>query len=70
LRVDENGEDDIQSLVIEMLDRLDDRYIQTVEEAELQKQFFSFFRPGHFGYGATSRIGSAFLRRYRELVYG
>ncbi|MDO8793553.1 MAG: TIGR04372 family glycosyltransferase [Vicinamibacterales bacterium] len=68
LRVDENAEDDLCGLVVEMLDRADGSYDETPEDDALQQRFFSLFRPGHFGYGVAGRIGSAFLRRHRELL--
>ena len=68
LRVDENTEEELYGLVVEMLDRIDGCYSGTSDDDALQHWFFSLFRPAHFGYGATGRVGSAFLRRHRDLL--
>jgi len=55
-------------LVSEMLDRLEGRYSTMPDDEALQKEFFSLFRPGQFGYGVAGRIGSEFVRRHRDLL--
>ncbi|MEO8165588.1 MAG: TIGR04372 family glycosyltransferase [Betaproteobacteria bacterium] len=68
LRVDENTEEELYELVVEMLDRSEGCYTLTPDDDALHRRFFSLFRPGHFGYGAASRICSKFLRRHRDLL--
>jgi putative glycosyltransferase (TIGR04372 family) len=64
----ENEPEDILAVVCEMIDRLDGRFAVAPEDEALQRRFMKLFRPGHYSYGAASRIGGAFLRRYRELL--
>ncbi len=62
LRVDENTAKEILQLTIEMLDRLDGTFIQTVEDEKIHQHYLSFLKPGHYSYGAGSRIGLDFLK--------
>jgi putative glycosyltransferase (TIGR04372 family) len=64
----ENTCDEIFALVCEMLDRLEGRFVEKPEDQELQKRFMGLFRPGHYSYGAASRVGAAFLRKHRDLL--
>lgn len=68
IRVDENSADDILGLVMEMLDRLDGRHVETDEGSALHADYIKLFRPGHYSWGATSRICTAFLVRHYELL--
>lgn len=56
--------DDIRDVVAEMLDRLEGRAVYTEEDERRQETFRSFLKPGHYGYGAASRIGREYLRKY------
>lgn len=38
------------------------------DDEVLQKAFKSLFRPGHYTYGSSSRVGRSFLRRYQHLL--
>ncbi|MBS1217280.1 MAG: hypothetical protein H6R21_413 [Proteobacteria bacterium] len=64
----ENDAEDILAVVREMLDRIDGRFEGTPEDQLLQQRFRQLLRPGHYAYGAASRIGAAYLRRYRDLL--
>ena len=64
----ENSADEILELVREMLDRLEGRFEEIDEDRYLQEQFMKLLRPGHYSYGAASRVGAAFLRKYRHLL--
>lgn len=55
---------EIADLVGEMLDRLDGRAEYTAEDEERQARFRSYFRDGHYAFGAGSRIGRDFLRAH------
>lgn len=64
----ENSAEEILELVEEMLDRIDGAYVPAPEDESLQRRFKTLLRPGHYGYGAASRIGAAFLRRHAGLL--
>lgn len=68
LRVEENSPEDVLDLASEMLDRLDGRFIESEEDAKLHASYLSLFKPGHYSYGANSRICLGFLRRHRNLL--
>lgn len=68
LRMLENTPDEISSLAEEMLDKLDGKEIYTEEDERLQEKFKSLMNPTHFSYGAVSRVGRDFLRKYSYLV--
>lgn len=68
IRVDENSEEDIHDLVVEMLDRLDGQFIETEDDHKLQQHYLSLFHPGHYSYGASSHVGTMFLRRHHNLL--
>lgn len=64
----ENTAEEILGLVREMLDRLDGIWSAVPEDDELQRRFTSLLRPGHYAYGAASRVGADFLRRHANLL--
>jgi len=64
----ENGPDEIVDLVREMLDRLEGKVVEHDDDADLQRRYLGLFRPGDYSWGAVSRIGIAFLRKYRPLL--
>lgn len=68
IEVEESSEEDIRDLVAEMLDRLQGKFVETDEDRELQRRYMSLFRPGHYAYAAASRVGTAFLRKYKYLL--
>ena len=68
VRIVDNSPEDIKDLAIEMLDRMGNRVAYTDRDEKLQQAFKSLFKPGHYGYGATSRIGRDFLRKYEGLL--
>jgi len=68
LQAEENSREDILDLVSEMIDRLDGRFIETETDSKLHAAYLSLFRPGHYSYGADSRVGLGFLRRHRDLL--
>lgn len=67
IRVDENTSEDLYDLVCEMLDRLDDKFIETEEDRRLHSQFMLLLKPGHYSYGAISRVCLAFLKNYTQV---
>lgn len=68
IEVEENSAEDIRDLVAEMLDRLEGKFVETDEDGRLQQRYRSLFRPRHYAYGAASRVGTAFLRKYKHLL--
>lgn len=68
IEVIENSPDDILDLVREMLDRLDGTYRESDKDGELQERFMRLLEPRHYGFGAASRVGATFLRKYRHLL--
>jgi putative glycosyltransferase (TIGR04372 family) len=68
VKIVDNSPEDIRDLAIEMLERMENSATYTDSDESLQQTFKSFFKPGHYGYGASSRIGRDFLRRYKGLL--
>ncbi len=67
IQVHENEPEEITDLVTEMLDRLDGNYVEVEADRLLHERYMAFLKPGHYSYGAASRIGLAFLRRHQAL---
>lgn len=53
---------------MEMLDRTENRLFYTLEDERLQERFKSLMNPSHYSYGAISRVGRDFLRKYSFLL--
>jgi len=68
IEVVENSPDEILALAKEMNARIDNVWVATEEDRELQQRYRSLFQPGHFSYGFLSRIGTEFLRQNSELL--
>ncbi len=66
--IQENTSDEIFDLLCEMLDRLEGRFHETKEDAALHSRYLSLIKPGHYSYGAASKICIAFLRKYQYLM--
>jgi putative glycosyltransferase (TIGR04372 family) len=56
----ENSPDDIKGLMLEMLDRSEGRLKYSQEDELLQARFKSLMNPGHYSYGAISRLEEIF----------
>jgi putative glycosyltransferase (TIGR04372 family) len=67
IRVDENSADDIADLVREMLDRLDERFVESDEDWELCHRFKTSLRLGHYSFGTTAEVATTFLRNHTAL---
>ena len=70
IRLEQSTPEDIRDLALEMLERLDGRLHYTQEDEALQTRFKELLRPGHYAYGAKTRIGRAFLRKYAPMLDG
>jgi len=68
IRIDENSSDDILGVVKEMLGRISGTFNLDVDDEKLQQKYLSLFKPHHYSYGASSKLGSAFLRKYSQLL--
>jgi len=68
IEVEENSAEDILALAREMCDRVEGRMVYDDTDTALQRRFHALLRPGHYGYGAASRVGAAFLRKYERLL--
>lgn len=64
----ENSPEDITALTMETLDSVDGKALYTEEDESLQRQFKSLMNPSHYSYGAISRVGRDFLRKYKYLL--
>ena len=70
IRVVENSPEDIRDLALEMLEITEGTVTYTAEDERLQERFKLLLRPGHYSYGAISRVGRDFLRKYMWLLPG
>ena len=68
VRLLENDPDDVTALALEMLDRGRGEAQYDRADENLQAKFRGLLRPGHYGYGSSSRVGRDFLRRYTHLL--
>lgn len=64
----ENTPDDIKAVVREMNDRLNGTWQTTQEDADLQREFWSLFKPTVYNPSFAGRIGAEFLRQNLELL--
>ena len=63
-----NTPEEIRDLALEMLGGLEGTFQETEQDRRLQEAYRSLDRPGHYAYGAGSRIGRLFLRKYQHLL--
>jgi len=68
VRAVENSPEDIKEVAIEMLERMEGRLKYSQDDERLQARFKSQMNPTHFSYGAISRVGRDFLRKYEYLL--
>ena len=68
IKVVDNSADEILAVVQEMNSRIEDTWVETEEDKELQNCFRSLFQQGYHCYGFPSRIGANFLRENRQLL--
>lgn len=68
LEVIDNKPEEISAAVIEMIERLDGTVRYNDEDVRLQAAFKGMYKPGHYGYGAASRVGRDFLRGSVDLL--
>jgi len=64
----ENTPEEITALAIEMDERLNGTWKITDEDEELQRRFWSLFKPSELNGVFLSHIGTEFLRQNRELL--
>jgi putative glycosyltransferase (TIGR04372 family) len=68
IEVVDNTPEEITSLAVEMDQRLKGDWRGSEEDEELQKRFWSFFRPSERNGVFYSRIGAEFLRQNKDLL--
>jgi putative glycosyltransferase (TIGR04372 family) len=68
IEVVENTPKEITALAVEMEERLMGTWQTTKEDDELQRNFWSLFKPSELHGTIVSRIGAEFLRQNRELL--
>lgn len=66
--VEENTPEEIRDLALEMLEICADQASFSEEDELMQKKYRGLFKPGHFSFGAASRIGSKYLRKHHQLL--
>jgi len=64
----ENSPEDIKELVVEMLEKTEGEAVYSAEDELLQKRFKALMNPDHYSFGAISRVGRDFLRKYNSLL--
>jgi len=64
----ENSPEEIREAALELLDRPEGLWTACPEDERLQRRYFSLQGPRDYGFGAASRVGAAFLRKYRHLL--
>ena len=68
IEVEENSPEDIRDMAIEMMDRLSGKMVYDATDEQLQQKFRELMKPGHYSFGARSRIGRDFLRKNAQLI--
>lgn len=66
--VEDNSPEDIRELAVEMLQSVDGTIAYEKDDELNQGRFQALMRPGHYSYGAASRIGRDFLKKYSHLL--
>jgi putative glycosyltransferase (TIGR04372 family) len=64
----ENTPEEILEVTIEMEERLKGTWVTTDEDEDLQRRFWSLYKPSELHGKIYSRIGAAFIRKYRTLL--
>jgi len=68
IQVVENSPEDIKEVVIEILDKIEGKLKYSEDDERLQARFKSLMNPSNYSYGAISRVGRCFLRKYEYLL--
>jgi len=63
----ENTPEDIRDLALEILDIANGSISYTSKDEQLQNRFKSMLHSNHYSYGAISKVGRDFLRKYSHL---
>lgn len=67
-KYEDDTPEEIRDVTIEMLDRLEGRFVESCEDRDLQDEFFRLIPSNHQGYGIKVPIGREFLRKYKCLL--
>lgn len=64
----DNEPGDVTALALEMLERIRGEAVYEPADEALQAKYVSLFRPGHYAYGSSGRVGRDFLRKHAGLL--
>lgn len=64
----DNTPDEIRDLVVEMMNRLDRKHVSSDKAESLQDEFQRLFTPLNVTFFSQTRVGEAFLEKYRHLL--
>lgn len=64
-----NSPEEILALAREMLEQVEGKATYTAADEARQATWLSLLRPGHYGYGASSRIGRDYLRKLDDPLF-
>jgi putative glycosyltransferase (TIGR04372 family) len=68
IEIVDNTSDEISAVAMEMDERLKNTWSTTEEDEELQRQFWTHFKPSDLNGVFRARIGAEFLRQNRDLL--
>ena len=63
-----NTPDEIKDAVEEMYLRISNQWVTKKEDDELQDRFISLLKEGHYSFKTSAKIGTSFLRKYKDLI--
>ncbi|MDB5799590.1 MAG: hypothetical protein JWL63_529 [Rhodocyclales bacterium] len=64
IRVDENSEEEIRDLAIEMLDRLEGKFIDTEEDKNRWNLLYGILNEQYYSHKSAARFSTLFIRRH------
>ena len=65
----DNSALEITELAIEMLERLECKFFEAIEDQKLMQNFHNLLRPSHYCFGAQSEVAPTFLRRHQRIFH-
>ena len=68
IKIVENTPEEIAAVAVEMDERLRGTWQTAEEDEELQRRFWSLFKPSELNRNFLPRIGAEFLRQNQELL--
>ena len=68
LEIIHNTTEEIDTVISEMLERLQGKWVINEDDEKLQRKFWNLFKPSKINRVFRARIGAEFLRQHRELL--